>query len=703
MKALKSTRLLMSMALTLMLLSGQDKEIPLDSGNLGVMKVRPMTFTRTVIHPKGGAILILKSPSVVEVAILSPSNQRIIASNASSFGFQFESQYSDGTTGLPQLGVGYATAVQFPSVIAKGNWRLELTSNLNDPFDAQYVIVDDDTVRFQIFTKDDGFQEDREAVLSAALFDGNTPLPGAAISVTMECRHDVASLVELVDWVALGSTVEGDVRIVRSQLRLKSNAVGNLNDLMFFIEPDTIAHTASPSMLPVGQLTPGQVWTSPEIVIRQPRGPFDPYFLTRAEARGTKSTFSLLDSGDKDSDWEVGDGIYGAKVTISNAGNCDFTANASGTWSSVAYERSAFASLPVTRWLGRIGGVQDYSVDSDSDGKPEVVGLSVALSVRKAGRYKLSGRLQKGTKYLELATSEFLTPGSHTMILQANAEALRLAVGESGPFQRSGLILTIDADSGIKEFVDRKDVAGQTVAWQLGGAQISVVLAGTPTLTASPIPIPPSGYKELSFAIPIQVLRPGTCTWEVQVVTQSGSFAYTVNEFFEAAGAMPFSYTLRGSVPGWKIRRDQAGGHFKIEHASVNCGGPLERWYGESLASSDSYRSADFENPIPSFDLSFEEFDRPSLNLTADLSPTKPFFFNVNAIAGFDSNLSCTAAPTYAGIALSFDRMPSREVDWPIKVVVSVTPDAIAGPSPITISCLGRGVTKTALLDLSIF
>lgn len=229
---------------------------------------------------------------------------------------------------------------------------------------------------------------------------------------------------------------------------------------------------------------------------------------------------------------------------------------------------------------------------------------------------------------------------------------------------------------------------------------MGVALDGTARLAASPLPLPATGYASLSFSIPVKVLRASSCSWQVRIVNRAGTFDFTFDEYFRTSGSLPFSYILTGTIPGWKLRRDQAGGIFEISRASVNCGGPIESWAGESLARSEAYRAADFENLTSSFELSFEAADAYRLNMVRALSTTNEFFFNVQPMAGFDNNLACAASPSYQGVALTFARLPSRPEDWPVKLSVTVTADATPGPSPVTVSCIGRGVTKTAVLSL---
>ncbi len=680
-------------------LHGEQSDVLLDSGSFGSIQVRPMTTTRAPIKPMGGTMLIVNSPSPVDIAILNPSNQRISSASASSFGFAFETQASTPTTGGVPFGPGYITLVQFPQSVAAGNWRLELTSSASEAFEARYMLQDTSPIRFQLLTKDDSFLEDQDAVVSGALFDGDTPITGAQVTAEMECRRDVASLVQTVAWVPLSSTLDGDFRVFRAQLQVKSMALANLNDILLSLSGNSFNLTAVPAAFKIAQLAPGETWTSPEIVVRQPKGAFLPDFFQRAEARGERRSFTLLDSGDNIADAVAGDGLYGVKLRIANPGLCTFTGTATGSSSGVAFDRSAYQTFPVMPFNGSLGAIEDYSVDADSDGRPEIVGVSARVNIRKDGTYRLDGRLAKGQKYFDLSTTQTLARGPQTMILQVTAEDLRLNVAESGPFKRDDFRLS-RVDTPVAEFVDKKLTAGQTAAWQLGGTAVGVALDGTARLAASPLPLPATGYTGLSFSIPVKVLRAGSCSWQVRIVNRAGTFEFTFDEYFRTSGSLPYSYVLTGTIPGWKLRREQAGGIFEINRASVNCGGPLASWAGESLARSEAYRAADFENLTPSFELAFEGADAYRLNMVRALSTINEFFFNVQPIAGFDNNLACAASPSYPGVALSFDRLPSRPEDWPVKISVTVTPDATSGPSPVTISCTGRGVTKTAVLSL---
>ena len=682
-------------------LIAQEKVISLEPITSGSVRVRPLTFTRAAIQPNAGAVLFLNSPQQVEVAILDPANRRITRANATGTGLSFDSRPA-AESGLGLLtGEGFLTTIEFPAVVTPGNWRLELTSTQTSEFEAKYLLQDDLPVRFQLFSKSDSFEADRDAVISGALFDGSTPVSGAQISVEMDCRRDVTSLMEQVSWLPISSVLEGEERVFRSVLQIKSNAVGNVNELTLVLSPQASGYRATPEAFSIGSIAPGATWTSPEIEVRQPRGTFLPAFQQQFEARGQRQTLTMLDSGDRDSDAQTGDGLYGVKIRPLNAGVCSFLGNASGTSGSGAFQRSAYQQVPVTEVRGGIGAVSDFSQDTNGDGKPEVVGMNVQVNVRTAGAYRLEAMFEKGTNYTILRTTQNLSADLNTMTIQAPAEQLRLEVAETGPFRRTDLRL-MQITSGGMEFVDKRETAGSSAAWTLGGREFSVRLNGTATLTASPSPLPASGYTELSFAVPVIVTRPGDCVWQVIVGQRNGEFKQTFDDYLDVTGTMPFSTILRGSIPSWKIRREGAGGVFEIRSASVNCGGPTERWAAESVAVSEPYRSADFANPTPSFEISAQYTNPSRLAMPRAQSMTNEFFFEVKAMAGFDNNLTCTLSPERPGITAVFDRMPSRPQDWPIKILVTVTPQAEVGPSPLTIACTGRGVTQSAVLNLSV-
>ena len=299
------------------------------------------------------------------------------------------------------------------------------------------------------------------------------------------------------------------------------------------------------------------------------------------------------------------------------------------------------------------------------------------------------------------STDQSLVAGQNTIILKLPAEEVRIALGGSGPYRRMDLRFMM-LNGGNIEFVDKRETAGSSAAWVLGGKEYTVRLNGTATLTASPLPLPTTGYKELKFSIPVLIMQPANCSWQVTVGQLNGDFKQTFDEYIDATGTMPFSANLTASIPGWKLRRAQAGGVFEIRSATVYCPGPMGRWAAESLARSEPYRAADFENPVPSFEISPQYTNPARLVMPRSQSLTNEFFFEVEALAGFDNNLSCTLSPDRPGITAVFDRMPSRPIDWPVKILVTVGPLAVPGPSPLTISCVGRGVTKTAVLALSV-
>ncbi len=198
--------------------------------------------------------------------------------------------------------------------------------------------------------------------------------------------------------------LDGEERVFRTVLQVKSIAVANMNDITLLLSPQSASYSSNPRGFTIGSLAPGDTWTSPEFEVRQPRGTFLPFFVQQFEARGQRQTLSLLDSGDGDSDAQAGDGLYGVKIRPINPGSCSFLANATGTSASGLFARSASQDFPVTSVLGNLGAVTDYSEDPNSDGKPEVVGMSVQVNVRKAGLYRLAALFMKGEEYTDLST-----------------------------------------------------------------------------------------------------------------------------------------------------------------------------------------------------------------------------------------------------------------------------------------------------------
>lgn len=57
-------------------LHAEQRDVLLDSGSIGSVQVRPMTATRAPIKPMGGTIMIVNSPSPVEIAILTRPTPR---------------------------------------------------------------------------------------------------------------------------------------------------------------------------------------------------------------------------------------------------------------------------------------------------------------------------------------------------------------------------------------------------------------------------------------------------------------------------------------------------------------------------------------------------------------------------------------------------------------------------------------------------
>ena len=277
---------------------------------------------------------------------------------------------------------------------------------------------------------------------------------------------------------------------------------------------------------------------------------------------------------------------------------------------------------------------------------------------------------------------------------------MRIDVGELGPFQRRDLRLLL-VEGTATSFMDERANAGNSAAWQLGGTPFSVRANGAASLSPLPTVLPATGYTSLNFSIPVRIEIAALCAWQVVIVSRNGSYSQMIDDAFQVS-SIPFITNIEGSIPGWKIRKAQGGGIFEIQSAKVACGGALNTWSGESLAQTGPHRSADFELLAPSFDLSFESTDTKRLQIPATQTRPQEFFFNVDPIGDFDNNLSCTFDRQPPGITLSFDAMPANKFDWPVKVMVTLASTVAPGPAPVTISCTGRGITKTAVLGLNI-
>lgn len=130
--------------------------------------------------------------------------------------------------------------------------------------------------------------------------------------------------------------------------------------------------------------------------------------------------------------------------------------------------------------------------------------------------------------------------------------------------------------------------------------------------------------------------------------------------------------------------------------------GSLNTWSGESLTQTGPHRSADFELVAPSFGLNLEIADTKRLQISAALTRPLEFFLNVHPICDFDNNMTCSFDRDPTGITLSLETMPAKLLDWPIKEMVILTSEVVPGPTPVTISCMGRRINKTAMLALNI-
>ncbi len=112
--------------------------------------------------------------------------------------------------------------------------------------------------------------------------------------------------------------------------------------------------------------------------------------------------------------------------------------------------------------------------------------------------------------------------------------------------------------------------------------------------------------------------------------------------------------------------------------------------------------AADFANPAPSFELSLALTVYKYLNLNRAASRTWPFFARVTPIAGFENTLHCTATPQYPGVIMEFEQMPAPPIEWPVKLNVTATPAAAAGPAPVTVECTGRGITRSVTFQFQL-
>jgi hypothetical protein len=681
-------------------LAAQTLQVNLAAESNGTIPIRAQGVSRATIRPEGSSTLLITGKPRFTAAILEPNNTRVTEATAANRGYQFQSTtITPESSGVP-LPTGTMVAVQFPSSIATGDYQIELTSQDGVADTAVYIMRHASNLRFQIVSENPFFNEDQDNPIHAVLFNGNAPVTNAQVSAEVNCRRSVTPQVDIVSWRAVASELVGDQRISRSVIQARSNATGNLNETILRLVPTNPAWSAEPDIIEIGQLAPGATWTSPEIIVTQPRGAFQPAFETFFEARGQITTINLGDTGDGVVDGRSGDGVYSAQFRPTTAGTCSVSLKATGQIAGVAFERTAAQNFPVAAVSGSLGSIEDYTEDPNGDGKPEFAGLRVRVNARRAGQYQVAATLFRGDRYLELRSEATLPAGAQSVVLKESAETIRVQLGDSGPFQRRDLQLLFKQEENFV-LSDSRDDAGSTAAWSLGGATQSVLPDGPASIAPFPTTLPPDGYTSLKFRIPVKVLRQAAeCSAYVVIGNRTQELQAGFNIYFAPSEPFPFRYIIEDEVPSWKIRRAQAGGAFFIQEAKVSCGGPLEEWSAKNIANTAPIRAADLKQVLPDFSLTFNTLDNALLTFNRAANQTNRFYFEVDPVADFENNLSCTVSPTYPGITTTFLKNPVPQFDWPVTIDVLVTPQAATGPAPMTVSCTGRGITKTAPLNV---
>lgn len=270
-------------------------------------------------------------------------------------------------------------------------------------------------------------------------------------------------------------------------------------------------------------------------------------------------------------DVAAGDGIYTFQFTPPAAGQYQVNAKAEAGGPGAHYARSAAGRFWVVGPSGTLDGTfGDRSIDGDSDGYIDAIGVSPGIDVSDGGSYLVSVTLRADNgASLQASAVRFLPPGHHEPEVRFDSDDLRRVLEVSGPYAVELVVLDLQESEGVTTQDEKYDL-GETAAYEIDDfereaiAVLGVNHAVGVDLNANDL------FDRLDVFLDLDILYAGTYSWSARLVDPLG----TEVGFASGSSSLPAGpTTIRLGFAGEPIGTNGVDGPYEVRSFIMYGGG----------------------------------------------------------------------------------------------------------------------------------
>ncbi len=272
-----------------------------------------------------------------------------------------------------------------------------------------------------------------------------------------------------------------------------------------------------------------------------------------------------------------GDGVYTALVTLLHDGQYAVRAVVEGIAGGVPFKRIASTLMQAQLASARFGdSFTDHASDTDGNGVVDQIVVAPAVIVSEAGTYAITVRLATTSgKLLQKRRLLTLSAGSAAPEVSFEAEEIREALGEDGPYQVKLMILERQQTTA-DVFNDRRIDAGLTQTYHLSALQ-RPHLRITGPFTATPVDQNGnSRFDELRIDVQLETDVAGTYSFSAGLSASDGTqLGDAVRDGTLQAGVNTVMLSFDGGPIGQHALDGPYTVHFTVFGPSPSLGGDV--------------------------------------------------------------------------------------------------------------------------------
>jgi hypothetical protein len=642
---------------------------------------------------------VVSSNSQVLISLILPTGVEVTPANAGGLGFVVSQPINlastPATSGLftPLDSIGAHTTFSLPAGSPGGVYQVKANSaNISTATNitVNYFSLSGPTVGLAM--SQTAYNPGQNAVLTAFVFGGLTPITGATVTATILPPLALNSQCLLGGFQLVSQTVNGDYTQYTYQGTLTNNgnsalpyALAKLTDV-----PISLSVIGGPQLGFSNTSAGGSSASVNTFTIQAPSSqPFDPTTLSwNIWSTGTPFTASLVDGGQYD--YATGDGLYTGVYVPPAIGLYRVMAKITGTFAGSPFSRSAALTFRVVNPLATLAGVADVAIDDDGNGLSDRLVLSAQVNAQSAGSYVFSvGLTASNGNAISGSGSATLAIGAGQIDVSVPARRV-LSLGVDGPYEKVNATLAQIPTDGGPISVGRLADAGPTAAYTLASFdRIPLGFSGQNLATGVITGAGPT-FDLLNVQIGVNATSSANCQWGAMLTDASGNpIDYESSGGPMTAGANSIGLNFNG------IRIASAGpGPYVVTSVTVTCG--ALHLAQNRLFTISGFTATQFTYVAQTFTLSALG---PAPSGTAGSSITVPL--QLSSTGAFQGNVVFSVSGLPTGATGSF-AVPSIVGSGFTNLAIATPAGLAAGAYPLTIAYSSGSVSLNLSVTLTI-